>query len=168
MTGATTSNETNALLSKLNAQRNHVLGIIDGLSDDDLRRPILPSGWTALALIKHLAFDIEYFWFRGVVAGEPIRMNATPDEMWKVAEDIPTQHIFDLYRAETTHADEIIATRSMDSPPAWWPTDLFPPDFRYQTTREVVLHVIAETATHAGHLDIVRELIDRRQWIIMT
>lgn len=168
MTGPALDAETKTLLSKLNAQRRHVLGIIDGLSDADLRRSVVPSGWTCLTLIKHLTFDIEYFWFRGIVAGEPTRMNETPDEMWKVAADSSTQEILDLYRKETSRADEIIAARSMDAPLAWWPDDLFPPDFRYNTVREVVLHVMAETAVHAGHLDIVRELIDGRQWVVMT
>lgn len=168
MTAETLNTETAALLSKLNAQRRHITGILDGLSGDDLRRPVFPSGWTALALIKHLAFDIEYFWFRGVVAGEQIRMNETSDEMWRIEPDIAAETVFGWYRDECNHADEIITARSMDAPPAWWPTDLFPPDFRYHTVREVVLHVLAETATHAGHLDIVRELIDGRQWVVMT
>jgi hypothetical protein len=160
--------ETRALISRLNAQRGHVMGILDGLSDEELRRAVLPSGWTALALIKHLTFDIEYFWFRGIVAGEPIRMNVTPDEMWIVAPEITSAEVFDAYRQEAAHSDEIISARSMDDPLAWWPDDLFPPEFRYDTVREVVLHVLAETATHAGHLDIVRELIDQRQWVVMT
>ena len=59
-----------ALLDALNATRRHVLDIIDGLDDEALRRPVLPSGWSCLDMIKHLTYDEEIFWFRAVVAGE--------------------------------------------------------------------------------------------------
>jgi hypothetical protein len=49
------------------------------------------------------------------------------------------------------------------APPARWP-DYFE-DWRLQDVREVILHVITETATHAGHLDAARELIDGRTWM---
>ena len=51
--------------------------------------------------------------------------------------------------------------------PLWWPEELFP-GFRLHTLREIVLHVITETACHAGHLDAVRELIDGRTWLVLT
>lgn len=168
MTDRPVPTETEVLLGKLRAQRHHVLSILEGLSDADLRGSLLPTGWAPIEVIKHLAFDIEYFWFRGVVAGEAIRMNETEDEMWRVAADVPLQTVLDWYRTEAAHADEIIAARSPNDPVAWWPLDLFPPDFRYHTVREVIVHVIAETATHAGHLDIVRELIDGKTWLILT
>ena len=63
--------ETEVLLRHLDAQRQHVFGILDGLSEDQLRRPVLPSGWHCLGLIKHLARSDEHYWFRCVVAGEP-------------------------------------------------------------------------------------------------
>jgi hypothetical protein len=56
------------LLTFLDAQRRTVLAIVDGLSDDDLRKPVVPSGWTPLGLIEHLA-GAEYYWFRIVAAG---------------------------------------------------------------------------------------------------
>jgi Protein of unknown function (DUF664) len=55
----------------------------------------------------------------------------------------------------------------LDNAPAWWPEDLFG-SWRLNDLREILLHVIAETATHAGHLDAARELIDGRQWIVLT
>lgn len=168
MTDRPVPTETEVLLGKLRAQRAHVLGILEGLSEADLRRKVQPTDWAPIELIKHLAFDIEYFWFRGVVAGEPIRMNATPDEMWRVAADVSIETVLDWYRTETSHADEIILSRDPGDLVAWWPLDLFPPDFRYHTVREVIVHVIAETAAHAGHLDIIRELIDGKTWLILT
>jgi hypothetical protein len=60
--------ESAMLLSYLNVQRNHVLGILEGLDEEALRRPVLPSGWNCLGLVQHLALDVERFWFRGTVA----------------------------------------------------------------------------------------------------
>ena len=62
--------ESQALLSSLVTQRDHVLGILEGLSEEDLRRPMLPSQWTCAGLVHHLAIDVERFWFRAVIAGE--------------------------------------------------------------------------------------------------
>src|SRR5258708_38188314 len=72
MSQSTMSTEGNALLESLTGQRRHVLGILEGLSEEDLRRPVLPSGWTCLGLVHHLALDVERFWFRAVMAGEPM------------------------------------------------------------------------------------------------
>jgi len=49
----------------------------------------------------------------------------------------------------------------------WWPEELFG-TWRMNSLRKVMLHVITETACHAGQLDAVRELIDGRQWLILT
>ena len=65
-----TTARTDTLQSWLTGQRRHVLGILEGLDDADLRRPVLPSGWSCLDMIKHLTYDEEIFWFRAVVAGE--------------------------------------------------------------------------------------------------
>jgi uncharacterized damage-inducible protein DinB len=158
--------ESQALASSLADQRNHVLGILDGLSDQDLRRPMLPSGWTCAGLIHHLAIDVERFWFRAVVAGEPMP-DDEPDNAWQVPAGLTAAAVLDGYRREMELADAIIAATSLDSPPAWWPEELFG-SWRLDDLREILLHVIVETATHAGHLDAARELIDGRQWIVLT
>jgi Protein of unknown function (DUF664) len=62
-------NELAALRDYLDDQREHVLGILAGLSDEQLRQPVLPSGWSCLGLVHHLALDVEEFWFPGVIAG---------------------------------------------------------------------------------------------------
>ena len=58
-----------ALLAWFNHQRSHALTILEGLNETDLRRPILPSGWSCLEMIAHLV-ALERFWFRAVVAGD--------------------------------------------------------------------------------------------------
>jgi uncharacterized damage-inducible protein DinB len=166
MTQPPTTTESQALVSSLADQRDHVLGILEGLSEEDLLRPVLPSGWTCAGLVHHLAMDVERFWFRAVVAGEPIP-DEEPDNAWQVPAGLTAAMVLDSYRREIGLADAIIAANSLDSPPAWWPEDLFG-SWRLDDLREILLHVIAETATHAGHLDAARELIDGRQWIVLT
>src|SRR5258708_32913275 len=116
--------ESQVLLSSLGAQRNHVLGILEGLSEEDLRRPILPSHWTCAGLVHHLAIDVERFWFRAVVAGEPMP-DDEPDNAWQVPADLTATAVLDAYQREIELADAIIAATSLDSPPAWGPEDLF-------------------------------------------
>ena len=65
-----------------------MLGTLEGLSEDDLRRSVLPSGWTPLGMVRHLALEVEQFWFRGAVAGEPITLTSG-DEAWQVPADVP-------------------------------------------------------------------------------
>jgi hypothetical protein len=162
--------ETAELLSSLDAQRNHVLGILDGLSDDALRKPVLPSRWSCLGLVQHLALDIERFWFRVVVASEQIDPVESGDDDagdgWRLGPDASTGEVLDLYRREIEIANTVIEATPLDSPPAAWPTDRWP-NWRLPDLRTVVLHVITETACHAGHLDVVRELLDGRTWMIV-
>jgi hypothetical protein len=157
--------EKDALLASLTAQRGHLLSTLDGLSEADLRRPVLPSAWTPLGLVRHLALEVEQFWFRGAVAGEPITLTSG-DEAWQVPADVPSAAILGRYRDEIARANEIIAATPIDAMPKWWP-DFFR-DFPPRPLRQTILHVITETATHAGHLDAARELIDGGQWLVLT
>ncbi len=167
--GTTSDSEVGELLRVLHGQRRHVLGILDGLDPKDLRRPVLPSGWHCLGMVQHLALDVERFWFRAVVAGdeEVISGLTSGDEAWKVAPDVPAVDVLDLYRREAELADSVITSTPADAAPAWWPHDLFG-EPHLHTLRGVLLHVITETACHAGHLDAARELIDGRRWLVLT
>jgi hypothetical protein len=152
--------ERAACLSSLSAQRDGVLAILEGLSEEALRRPVLPSGWTCLGMVWHLAVDDERFWFRGIVAGEPMDLAETDGATWQRAiSDMSVQAVFDLYRQEIEQANAILAGTSLDVAPARWPDELWP-DWRFDDLREVILHVITETACHLGHLQAARELID--------
>lgn len=169
MSQLTLSAEHQTLLAYLNAQREHALGILEGLDEEALLRPVLPSGWTCLGMIQHLAFDIEQFWFRAVVSGEPDVINklAAATNAWQVGADVSATTVFDQYRREIDRANAIISATSLDAAPAWWPAELFG-DWRLNTVREIIMHVMTEVAGHAGHLDVVRELIDGRQWLVLT
>jgi Protein of unknown function (DUF664) len=161
--GQTTPRERQLLLTSLNDQRQHVLGILDGLPDEALRRPVLPSGWTCIGLVHHLALDVERFWFRNVFAGGPVEQ---PADAWTVGPEVPVPEVLDLYRREIELANAIIVSTPLESPPINWPERW--PNWRYADLREAILHVITETATHAGHLDAVRELIDGKTWLVLN
>lgn len=161
--------ETDILLAYLNHQRKHVLGILEGLDGEALRRPVLPSGWTCLGLVHHLTLEVERFWFRGVVAGEQSvkdEVAASTEDAWRVGPEVSAETVFELYREDSRRGTDIISATTLDAAPAWWPEELFG-EWRLDTVRQVVMHVITETATHAGHLDAARELIDGRTWLIL-
>jgi uncharacterized damage-inducible protein DinB len=159
--------ENKELLSSLTKQREHVLGILEGLGDADLRRPVLPSGWTCLGLVQHLALDVEQWWFRRITAGQEIEPDESVASAWQVAPDRSAEAVLDSYRQEIELANAIIAATPLDAAPAYWPEERWP-NWRLQDVREIILHVITETAVHAGHLDAVRELIDGRRWLVLT
>ncbi len=157
------------LRSYLTSQRRHVLGIVDGLDDDQLRSPVLPSGWSCLGMIQHLALDDELFWFSAVMAADPSAIAAStadnaPDA-WAVSPDTPAESVLDLYRAQIDRSDTVMDAMVISTPPAWWP-DFFG-EWRLDDLQDVLLHLITETACHAGHLDAARELIDGRQWLVV-
>lgn len=157
--------EKTALLRQLHAQRAHVLGILDGLPEEALRRPVLPSGWSCLGMVRHLALDVERFWFRSVVAGEEVEL-PTLDGAWRPGEGESADDVLALYRDESRRADRIVEATPLDAAPARWP-DFFG-DLPPRDLRGTLLHVVVETATHAGHLDAARELLDGRQWLVLT
>ncbi|MEU6826730.1 DinB family protein [Streptomyces atriruber] len=160
--------ELAALLAVLNGKREHVLGILEGLDEEALRRPVLPSSWTCLGLVHHLALDDEKFWFRAVAAGEQAAIEeilGSEGSAWQPAPEKTAEEVFALYRREGELADAFLAGADLEAAPRWWP-DFFG-DWRLDNLREVILHVITETATHAGHLDAVRELIDGRQRLVL-
>jgi len=150
----------------LRVQRAHIQGAFDGLAEEAWRRPLLPSGWTAVGLVQHLALDVERFWFRHVVAGEQVDLT-TGDEAWQVPAGRSLEDVLALYRQESELADRVIERLPLDGQPAAWPSELFG-DMPSRVLRRTILHVITETATHAGQLDAIRELVDGKQWLVLT
>ena len=157
--------EKKLLLAYLRSQRRHVKQTLEGLTETDARRAVLPSGWTMLGLVHHLALDVERFWFRAVFAGEQVDL-CQGDEAWRVSPEATIASVVELYDAECVLADAAINRLSLDAPVVWWPEEWGPSGM--EGLRDGMLHAIAETATHAGHLDAVRELIDGRQHLVMT
>ncbi|MGI5133306.1 MULTISPECIES: DinB family protein [unclassified Streptomyces] len=159
--------ELAALKDALDRQREHVLGILQGLSQEDLRRPMLPSGWSCLALLRHLTLDVERFWFLGVIAGEPDvteQLTAGAQAHWHLPEAISAQEVFADYRAAIARADTVLAAATPEQEPAAWPVQIWP-TWRLPDVRHILIHVLTEVACHSGHLDATRELIDGTTWL---
>ncbi|MEU1601561.1 DinB family protein [Streptomyces sp. NPDC005708] len=159
--------ELAALKGALDRQREHVLGIIQGLSQEDLRRPMLPSGWSCLALLRHLTLDVERFWFPGVIAGEPDvtgQFTAGAQAHWHLPETMSAQEVFADYREAIARADAVLATATPEQEPAAWPVQIWP-TWRLPDVRHILIHVLTEVACHSGHLDATRELIDGTTWL---
>ncbi|HVC39339.1 MAG TPA: DinB family protein [Candidatus Dormibacteraeota bacterium] len=166
MDGEILNTETEVLLRYLQEQRDHVLGTLEGLTEEEMHRAMLPSGWTFLGLIQHLAIDVEHFWFTAVVGGEGFDLDKA-ENAWQVAAEASSSSMIDLYRREAQKSDEVINSTPLAAAPVWWPDELFG-SWRLHDLKEVMLHVITETACHTGHLDAARELIDGRQWLVLT
>jgi hypothetical protein len=153
------------LHGKLQASRATLLSKLDDLSEYDRRRPMTPTGTNLLGLVKHLA-GLEYFYL-GESFGYPApeTMSWVEDgSIWQGADmwarpDESSEYIIGLYRRACAHADGVIAALDLDTPgsvPHW------PEDRRDTTLAVLLIRMVAETAQHAGHADIIRELIDGR------
>jgi hypothetical protein len=162
------SAERAQLVGRLTQQRRHVITQLDGLSDEQLRRGVLPSGWSCLGLVRHLTLSDERYWFEVVVAGEPLDFWPEGENGdWRVGPDEAADEVIAAYRSAIDRSDEIMAARSLDQPPAqpedWWAEA----GVEFPDLRTVATHVLVETATHAGQLDAVRELLDGRQYVVL-
>jgi hypothetical protein len=160
--------ERGLLLDRLADQRRHVLTQLKGLSEEQLRRPVLPSGWSCLGLVRHLTLSDERYWFEVVVAGGPLDFWPEGDNGdWRVDRNEPVEAVLEAYRAAIGRSDEITAARRLDDAPAqpeeWWESA----GLSFPDLRTVLVHVLVETAVHAGHLDAVRELLDGRQYLVL-
>ncbi len=152
------ADEKTTLEGMLDHYRALLLEICSGLSDEQLRRPIVPSGTSLLGIIKHLSF-VERGWFHENVGNEayelPFDPHTDPDGDWRVEEGETAEDVFSMYRASIEKSRQVMAQKSLD--------DLVEfPRRRGYSVRWVLAHMLEETARHAGHADILRELIDGR------
>jgi uncharacterized damage-inducible protein DinB len=157
------SAEHRQLWAFLTAQRESVLAIVHGMEDAALRKTVVPSGWTPLGMIEHLAYA-ERFWFQHVVTGVvgdlPWPTSAADEEDAPFASDHPVDAVLAFYRDQCARSDAVLSSVALNAEPRGQiPSDMA--DLS-RNVRTIVLHMIEETARHAGHLDIARELIDGR------
>jgi len=149
-----------SLRKYLQEARDAMLWKLEGLSEYDLRRPLVPTGTNLLGLVKHLT-GLEFVYF-GTTFGRPSPDEPPFDEDDPLADLFATpeesrEQITGLYRRAWAHSDATIEALSLDSighVPHW------PPPHDEVTLHMMLVHVLTETHRHAGHADIVRELID--------
>lgn len=150
-----TGDEGPMLVSILNKQREVMVWKLEGLTDEELRRPMTPSGTNLLGIVKHLA-AVEYGWFCTTFgkATEPLPFNDEDEDAdLRVNDDESTEDILGFYRRACDASDLAMGEVGLDGEGTAWFGDTV-------SMRWVILHMIEETARHAGHADIIRELID--------
>ncbi|WP_371733886.1 DUF664 domain-containing protein [Subtercola sp. PAMC28395] len=155
-------NAKTVLQRYLQTGRDALLWKLEGLSEYDVRRPMVTSGTNLLGIVKHTA-SVEAGYFGEVFDrpfAEPLPWIAADAEdnadMWATLEESP-ESIIGLYHRVWANSDATIAALPLDAPGVvpWWPGER-----GKVTLQQILVHMIAETHRHAGHADIVRELID--------
>ncbi len=166
LTAMSTPDQKSDLRQYLQQAREAMLWKLDGLSDYDIRRPVTPTGTNLLGMVKHLA-GCEIRHFGGGTFGRPLvdpplwadlkLLEREPmSDMWATATE-SRDYIAGWYRRAWAHADETFDALELTAVGhvPWWPGD------RSEVTlHRIMVHMIAETHRHAGHANIVRELID--------
>jgi uncharacterized damage-inducible protein DinB len=149
------------LHSYLQGARETLVGKLDGLSEYDVRRPMVPTGTNLLGIVKHVAL-VESGYLGGVF-GRPFvgpRLDVDPSEpnwgFWATAEE-SRETVVDFYRQVWQHSDATVEALDLEASGRvpWWPEER-----QEVTMHRILVHMTAETQRHAGHADIVRELID--------
>jgi uncharacterized damage-inducible protein DinB len=150
-----TGDEKLSLHRSLERQRLAVLWKLEGLGDDDLRRAMTPTGTNLLGLIKHLA-SVEYGWFCETFGREtePLPFDEQDENAdLRVRPDESTAGVLAFYERARAASDRVIDEVALEDTGTAWFGDAV-------SLRWVLIHLIEETSRHAGHMDIVRELID--------
>jgi hypothetical protein len=155
------------LLRYLQEAREALLWKLEGLSEYDVRRPCTPTGTNLLGLVKH-ATGVELGYF-GDAFGRPFFTEAAPPppwyytrgpednaDMWATPEESRAE-VTGLYRQAWRHTQATVEALPLDAvgQVPWWPRER-----RAVTLHHLLSRVLTDTARHAGHADIVRELID--------
>ncbi|WP_030773224.1 DinB family protein [Streptomyces sp. NRRL F-2664] len=156
---AYTADERTQLLGWLDMQRSIIRWKCEGLSDEDANRPVLPSSpmMTAAGLVSHMRW-VEHCWFEVILLNRPSDTNPLFGEVEDAdmqVDGIPLGRLLEEYDRQCRVSNEIVASLSLDDTGR-------NTEFKdgAASVRWVLLHMIEETARHAGHLDGIRELVD--------
>jgi hypothetical protein len=149
-----TGGEKESLHASLDRHRDAVLWKLDGLDDEQVRRVMTPSGTNLLGLVKHLA-SVEYGWFCSTFGREvePLWFDPFSEEDMSAGPGETTRQIVEFYGRARAAADRTLSELSLDDLGTSW-------NGTTVSLRWVLIRMVEETARHAGHMDIVRELID--------
>jgi uncharacterized damage-inducible protein DinB len=155
--------ERDDLLESLTAHRGFLLYAVEGITDEQARRRLTVSELTLGGLVKHVA-KTEKGWAEFIADG-PKTMEYTEDSFAEHAdgfvlrEDETLAGVLAEYAEIAERTDDLVRTWDLDAvqplPEAPW----FPPNGT-RSARRVFVHIVAETAQHAGHADILRETLD--------
>ena|SRR5690349_16500470 len=150
------ADERDALTQQLDFHRATLLRKLEGLDEDQLRRPMTASGLSLLGLVKHLA-ETEHGWFLNIYGGlaEPdlFSSDGHPDADFRVGPDETADALVGQYLRTCERARAVVAAGGLDDVVAT-------PSGAEANLRAILVHMIQETARHNGHADIIREAID--------
>ncbi len=154
--------ELDSLTAFLDYYRAVVVDKASGLAGTDLNRRLGPSTLTLGGIVHHLAL-VEHWWFHECFAGheadhpwKDVSWDDDPDWDFNIAVDLDPQVIFDRYERQCARSREVVAradgldqlsVREGRNDQSW-------------SLRWILIHMIEETARHAGHMDLIRESID--------
>ncbi|PRY42479.1 DinB family protein [Umezawaea tangerina] len=151
-----TGPERAQLADFLDFQRATIVYKSTGLTDEQARRSVLPSPLTTVAgIVKHLRW-VEAYWFESVLLGKPDAApysDADPDADWRVGTGETISGLLNDYAAQCEVSRGIVADLDLDHEVPFR-------DKGTVSVRWVLIHMVEETGRHAGHVDVVRELLD--------
>jgi uncharacterized damage-inducible protein DinB len=149
------ASERELLISFLDLYRETILVKVGGLTEEQLRRRLVPSPTTLLGIVKHLGY-VERSWFRMRFHGEDLPVPWTqedPDADFRIEPDETAESVVAFYRDQVERARAIVAAAQLDDRVKGQAKQAY-------TLRWILIHMIEETARHAGHADILREQTD--------
>lgn len=147
--------EQESLQAALERHREAILWKLDGLDDDQLRRRVLPSVITPIGLVKHLG-SVEYGWFCSTFGRphEPLSFDLDDENAdFRVGPDESCADVLAFWTRARSAANEAVAEIDLDATGTAWFGETV-------SMRWVMIHMLEELARHAGHMDVMRELID--------
>lgn len=153
------ADERTQLVGWLDMQRAIIHWKCEGLSDADAHRPVLATSplMTMAGIVSHLRW-VEHTWFEVLFLGRPAegpQFQVEPEDADMMVDDVPLGQLLEEYERQCAVSNEIVAAHSLDEVGRH-------PDFgaAAATLRWMVIHMVEETARHAGHTDVIRELLD--------
>ena len=153
MAGAET--ELHLLSRYLDAYRGAIRWKVAGLTREQAARSMVASGTSLLGIVKHMAY-VERWWFQSVVGRRVVAFpwsDTDPDADWRIEDGESVDSVVELYRRECAESRAVVdGLGSLE--------DVFRTGDSSISARRVLVHMLEETARHAGHADILRELID--------
>ena len=145
-----TETELQLLSRYLDAYRGAIRWKVAGLTREQAAQSMVPSGTSLLGIVKHMGY-VEQGWFQEVVERREVG-SITHDEEFTPADDETIDEIVAFYDEQCAISREILSSRDLD--------EMVSMRYGELSIRDVVVHMIEETARHAGHMDILREQID--------